>query len=67
MPSKLPRLFVKSPLRTGAEIVLPPDQAHYLANVLRLKPQEQVLVFNGVDANGARAPPPRQEEGDARR
>jgi 16S rRNA (uracil1498-N3)-methyltransferase len=49
MPSKLPRLFVKSPLRAGAEIVLPPDQAHYLANVLRLKPQEQVLVFNGVD------------------
>lgn len=49
MPSKLPRLFVKSPLRAGAEIVLAPDQAHYLANVLRLKPQEQVLVFNGVD------------------
>jgi 16S rRNA (uracil1498-N3)-methyltransferase len=49
MPSKLPRLFVKSPLRAGAEIPLEPDQAHYLANVLRLKPQEQVLVFNGTD------------------
>jgi len=49
MPSKLPRLFVKSPLRAGAEVPLEPDQSHYLANVLRLKPQEQVLVFNGAD------------------
>ena len=48
MPSKLPRLFVKSPLSAGADIALEPDQAHYLANVLRLKPQEQVLIFNGV-------------------
>jgi 16S rRNA (uracil1498-N3)-methyltransferase len=49
MPSKLPRLFVKSPLHAGAEIALEPDQAHYLANVLRLKTREQVLVFNGAD------------------
>jgi 16S rRNA (uracil1498-N3)-methyltransferase len=49
MPSKLPRLFVKSPLHAGAEIALGPDQAHYLANVLRLKPREQILVFNGTD------------------
>jgi len=48
MASKLPRLFVKSPLRTGAEIVLEPDQGHYLANVLRLKPADQVLLFNGT-------------------
>lgn len=49
MPSKLPRLFVKSPLHTGAGIALLPDQAHYLTNVLRLKPGDQVLVFNGDD------------------
>jgi 16S rRNA (uracil1498-N3)-methyltransferase len=49
MPSKLPRLFVKSPLRAGAEIALGPDQAHYLANVLRLKQREQILVFNGTE------------------
>lgn len=49
MPSKLPRLFVKSPLGARAEVLLAPDQAHYLANVLRLKPQDQVLVFNGAD------------------
>lgn len=49
MPSKLPRLFVKSPLGPGAEIVLTPEQAHYLGNVLRLKLGDQVLLFNGVD------------------
>ena len=49
MASKLPRLYVKSPLRAGAAIALEPDQAHYLANVLRLKSGEQVLVFNGSD------------------
>jgi 16S rRNA (uracil1498-N3)-methyltransferase len=49
MPSKLQRLFVKSPLRAGAEIALTTDQAHYLANVLRSKTGDRVLVFNGVD------------------
>jgi 16S rRNA (uracil1498-N3)-methyltransferase len=49
MPSKLPRLFVKSPLQAGAEIALVPEQAHYLGNVLRLKPGDQVLLFNGAD------------------
>lgn len=49
LPPKLPRLFVKSSLLPGAEIVLEPDQAHYLTNVLRLKMREQILVFNGAD------------------
>jgi len=49
MPSKLPRLFVKSPLSADAGIVLDRDQAHYLANVLRLKAGAQVHLFNGVD------------------
>jgi len=49
MPSKLPRLFVKSQLRHGAEIALGPEQAHYLGNVLRMKPGDQVLLFNGAD------------------
>jgi 16S rRNA (uracil1498-N3)-methyltransferase len=48
MASKLARLFVKSALHAGAEIALEPDQAHYLANVLRMKPAEQVLLFNGT-------------------
>jgi 16S rRNA (uracil1498-N3)-methyltransferase len=49
MPSKLQRLFVKSPLRPGEEIVLGAEQAHYLLNVLRLKAGNRILVFNGTD------------------
>ena len=49
MASKLQRLFVKSSLRAGAEMPLERDQAHYLVNVLRLKPGDQVLAFNGAD------------------
>ena len=49
MSSKLQRLFVKSKLAAGAEIPLAKDQAHYLANVLRLKQGDQLLLFNGAD------------------
>lgn len=49
MSSKFQRLFVKSKLEPGAEIALPKDQAHYLGTVLRLKPGERVLLFNGQD------------------
>lgn len=49
MPSKLQRLFVKSPLSTGTTLTLSADQAHYLGNVLRLKPGDHVLLFNGED------------------
>lgn len=49
MASKLQRLFVKAPLRDGGEIEPTPDQAHYLLNVLRLRPGERIFVFNGED------------------
>ena len=49
MRSKLPRLFVKVPLRAGADVELAPPQAHYLLNVLRLKGGDKLLVFNGED------------------
>ena len=49
MKSKLQRLFVKSKLRPNAEIELGPQQAHYLINVLRCKPGDEVLLFNGED------------------
>jgi 16S rRNA (uracil1498-N3)-methyltransferase len=49
MSSKLQRLFVKSKLERGAEIALAKDQAHYLGTVLRLKPGEHNLLFNGKD------------------
>ncbi len=44
-----PRLFVDTPLETGGEVALHPAQAHYLSHVLRLKPGDRVLVFNGRD------------------
>ena len=49
MPSKLHRLFVKSPLGMGAEIALDGEQAHYLLNVLRLGRGNKILLFNGQD------------------
>jgi 16S rRNA (uracil1498-N3)-methyltransferase len=44
-----PRLFVEPPLAAGAAVPLDPPQAHYLKDVLRLKPGDRVLVFNGRD------------------
>ena len=44
-----PRLFIDAPLSEGATLMLDAAQAHYLADVLRLKPGGSVLVFNGRD------------------
>jgi 16S rRNA (uracil1498-N3)-methyltransferase len=44
-----PRLYVSGALKAGAEIALDKSQAHYLRNVLRLKPGDGVLAFNGKD------------------
>jgi 16S rRNA (uracil1498-N3)-methyltransferase len=44
-----PRLFVDAPLGEGAEVPLNAAQTNYLINVLRLKPGDGVLVFNGQD------------------
>src|ERR1700743_2173262 len=44
-----PRLHVSGALGTGNELTLDKGQAHYLRNVLRLKPGTGVLVFNGKD------------------
>jgi 16S rRNA (uracil1498-N3)-methyltransferase len=49
MTSKLTRLFVAAPLTSGGQIALDPAQAHYLINVMRCKPGDEVLVFNGID------------------
>ena len=43
------RLYVDAPLAAGAEVVPAPEQAHYLLNVLRLKPGDAVALFNGRD------------------
>ncbi|MEQ8747211.1 16S rRNA (uracil(1498)-N(3))-methyltransferase [Pyruvatibacter sp.] len=47
--SNLIRLFVDVPLAANAAVPLAPEQAHYLANVMRKKPGDTVLVFNGAD------------------
>ena len=44
-----PRLYVGERLSAGATITLGTKPAHYLRNVLRLKPDDTVLVFNGRD------------------
>lgn len=42
-----PRLFVEADLTAGARLMLTQPQAHYLVNVLRKRPGDPVLAFNG--------------------
>jgi len=44
-----PRIYVDQPLRLGGTVGLDRAQAHYLTTVLRLKPGDGVLAFNGRD------------------
>jgi 16S rRNA (uracil1498-N3)-methyltransferase len=44
-----PRLFIDAPLAAGARLPLDGTQANYLKNVMRLKPGDGVLAFNGRD------------------
>ena len=44
-----PRLHLDQPIAAGARVALDQRQAHYLRNVMRLRPGSEVLVFNGRD------------------
>jgi 16S rRNA (uracil1498-N3)-methyltransferase len=44
---RIPRIYFQQDLRVGAEFTLPPDRAHYIANVLRLSPGRPLMLFNG--------------------
>jgi len=44
-----PRLHVDRPLSAAATLALDGAQSHYLVDVLRLKPDDTVLAFNGRD------------------
>ncbi|RAI36924.1 16S rRNA (uracil(1498)-N(3))-methyltransferase [Rhodoplanes roseus] len=44
-----PRLFVDAALTPGARVALAAPHLHYLRDVLRLKPGDPVLAFNGRD------------------
>jgi 16S rRNA (uracil1498-N3)-methyltransferase len=46
---RTPRLYVDAPLQAGEEVALDAGQANHLANVLRLRTGDSVLVFNGRD------------------
>jgi 16S rRNA (uracil1498-N3)-methyltransferase len=46
---RAPRLYVDHPLAAGVKLALDGAQINYLRNVLRLKPGDQVLAFNGHD------------------
>lgn len=46
---RLQRLFIGQPLLKGQAVDLDREQANYLLNVLRLKDESQLLVFNGKD------------------
>ena len=46
---RAPRLHVAAPLSEGGRAALSPEQANYLANVMRLAPGARVLAFNGRD------------------
>ena len=49
MAKTTPRLFCAQSLGNAREIVLEPEQAHYLGSVLRLVPGDVVSLFNGMD------------------
>jgi 16S rRNA (uracil1498-N3)-methyltransferase len=42
-----PRVYVDAALASGSEIALPPEAAAHLTRVLRLRPDEAVVLFNG--------------------
>ena len=46
---RAPRLFLEDKLTEGSQITLTQDRAHYLRNVLRLRPGDGVRLFNPED------------------
>jgi 16S rRNA (uracil1498-N3)-methyltransferase len=43
------RLYVTETLAAGTQIAAPPEQAHYLVNVMRQAAGDELLLFNGRD------------------
>lgn len=46
-PARTPRLFVEHGLRPEARLELPADAAHHAGRVLRLRPGDEVVLFDG--------------------
>ena len=49
----IPRLYINSPLQSGAAAPLSAEQAHYLKNVLRRAEGDELRLFNGRDGEFA--------------
>ena len=48
---RLKRLYYKSTLNVDSTVELDSDAAHYLINVLRLKQNDELILFNGNDGD----------------
>ena len=46
---RMQRLYIDVPLGMGGHVEPPAEATHYLANVLRMKDGDEVLLFNGHD------------------
>ncbi len=45
---RIPRLFTNQPLNHGLSVDLAAKQSHYLTHVLRAKPSQSIILFNGL-------------------
>ena len=45
---RIPRMFYDGILEVGRSVDLDKEQVHYLGRVLRLKPERQLVLFNGL-------------------
>ena len=46
-PERVARFHVDAALRAGSTVLLPEDTAHHAVHVLRLRPGDEVVLFNG--------------------
>lgn len=46
---RVPRLYTPQSLSESSEVLLLDEAAHYISKVLRLRPEDQVRLFNGDD------------------
>ena len=44
---KIPRCYIPQPLKPGHTYDLPTETAHHLTHVLRLRPEQELVIFNG--------------------
>jgi 16S rRNA (uracil1498-N3)-methyltransferase len=46
-PARVARFHTENPLRAGGVSLLPEDSAHHAVHVLRMRPGDEVVLFNG--------------------